>query len=64
MSETRRKELTAILEKDQLPGEHIGLANVNKRLKLSYDNESGIIVKSKENCYSKFKLIMGKLKET
>ena len=32
---------------------HIGLHNINKRLKLEYNEECGIIVESKENYYTR-----------
>ena len=31
----------------------IGLNNINQRIKLSYGDESGITIQSRENCYTK-----------
>lgn len=57
------QNLRCVLREESMPGEHIGLINVNKRLKLTYGQGSGIAIKSVEPYYSKFKLIMGQLEE-
>ena len=41
-------------------GEHVGLTNVNMRLKLYYNNECGIEIFSKENEGTKVRIIFEK----
>lgn len=41
-------------------GEHVGLTNVNMRLKLYYNNECGIGIFSKENEGTKVRIIFEK----
>jgi two-component system sensor histidine kinase YesM len=56
MSDTRLKELTALLKTgEQLQEEyssHIGLYNVDKRLKTRFGSKYGLFLESKENEYT------------
>jgi two-component system sensor histidine kinase YesM len=40
-------QIRASLEEDSVYPEHIGLFNINKRLKLTYGAEYGILIRSK-----------------
>ena len=54
---------TQMNEKDLVSvqsGEHVGLTNVNMRLKLYYNNECGIEIFSKENESTKVRIIFEK----
>jgi two-component system sensor histidine kinase YesM len=50
MTEQRRNELNEQLKNEyQLDGEHVGIFNVNQRIKLLYGDEYGIIINNREN---------------
>lgn len=50
MEATKLAELSSELEKDYMfGGSHVGLKNINQRIKLIYGNEYGVKIKSDEN---------------
>ncbi|MDZ7548093.1 sensor histidine kinase, partial [Clostridium perfringens] len=58
ISKEKYEEILESLEYEKEPVNHIGLYNVNKRLKLNYNQESGIKIESKENYCSTITLIL------
>lgn len=58
ISKEKCEEILESLEYEKEPVNHIGLYNVNKRLKLNYNQESGIKIESKENYCSIITLIL------
>ncbi|THF77284.1 sensor histidine kinase [Cohnella fermenti] len=49
MDELRLRQVEAMLRTDTEPADHIGLANTNRRIKLTYGEEYGLSVRSKPN---------------
>ena len=61
MSESRVKEINEDLESDEnsYDRRHIGLKNVNTRLKILFGNDCGVHVESEEGKYSKITIRLG-----